>query len=295
MNYRKLWLENGTGEKYDLTNIADTLLMNSLGGLGANATLASQRVGTSQLITFSQWQLLSITGNLIFKNENTNATAYDEYKKFFDFTTVPPLVLNYQTPDLINEYWYREVTLSLLEKSEVDVEYSTLICGVEFVPMTMWLSSEEYTVVAVSGTSEGKSYPLTRPYAYAINDIENIRLFNKYNTNVPIIIEIKGDCIDPNYSLFDFKNEKYGAGKIFGTYDYVYINSSDLEEQIFLSKNDIPTTNPVSKQDPTVGVPGKVYVTFLYLRPGENFMKFNFGNVFNGEVVIRWRGLNVTV
>lgn len=295
MNYRKLWLTNGTGEEYDLTSIVDTLLMRSLSNFGAQANIATQRVGMSQLVTFSQWELLPIAGELVFKNEQSNATAYDEYKKFFAFTTVPPLVLNYQTPDLLEEYWYREVMLTVVEKSEVDVEYGTLMCPVQFTPMTMWLSSEEYTVVATSGTSDGKSYILQRPYAYATNNIENIKLFNKYNTSVPIIIEVKGDATDVNYLLYDYKKEKYGAGRIFGSYDYIYINSTDLEEEIFLSLDDVATTNPVSKQDPTVGVPGKVYATFLYLRPGENTMKFLFSNAFNGEVVIRWRGINVTV
>lgn len=293
--YRKFWLTNGKDERYDLTDLVGSAFMNAPSGLGAVADIAVQRVGSSQLLTYLEWQLQPIVGELYFRNDRANITAYQEYKKFFDFVVMPPIYLHYQTPDLATEDWYREVVVVNLEKTEVDKDISTLVCPVQFTPLTNWISTTENLVVATPNLTGGKSYVLNRPYSYAVDDVENIVLQNTYNNSIPIIIEIEGLAEDVNYNLFDFNGIKYGAGRIFGTYDYIYINSNDLEESIALSLNDISVTNPASYQDPTVGVSGQVYVTFLYLRPGQNTMKFLFSNEFDGKITIRWRGNNVTV
>lgn len=295
MAYRKFWLINGENETYNLTNIVDSALAINPSGLGANATVSLTRLGDASLANSMQWKLSDISLELLFSNDKRNMKAYDQYKKFLSFTSKLPLYLHYQTPDMIENSYFREVLITSIDKAEITLNTGTLHCPVILTPLTMWKDSAERIIEVVSKRSNGKKYELLRPYHYAGDDIDNIELINNSNVSIPFVLEIEGRCEDPTYSLFDRNSAPYGIGKFLGVFDYVYINSEDLYESIQLAKDGAFLPNAISYQDASVGTAGKTYLTFLYLAPGKNTLKVTFANNFNGKVRIRMRDNYVSV
>ncbi len=295
MAYRKFWLTNGENEKYDITDFYNTALAINPAGLGASATVSLSRLGNSRMANSLQWELTDITLDLLFTNDGRNAVAYDQYKKFLNFTSKLPLFLHYQTPDMTTSNYFKEVIMTNIEKTEVTPDINTLVCPVTLTPLTMWKSSAETIIEVSANKGKGKSYQLKRPYIYAGDDLENIILNNNSNISIPMIIEIDGLCENPYYTLYDYRLNQYGAGRFLGTFDYVYINSEDLNEDIQLRQDAAFLPNAVSYQDASIAVQGQVYLTFLYLSPGKNTMKFNFANSFKGKVTIRMRDNYVSV
>lgn len=295
MGYRKFWLVNGENEEYDITNFYHTALAINPAGLGATAAVSTTRLGNSRMANSLQWELKDITLDLLFVNNENNAAAYDQYKKFLHFVSKLPLNLYYQTPDMANTSYFKEVIITNIDKTEVSIETSTLNCPITITPLTMWKSSAETIVEVSARKGNGKDYTLRRPYIYAGDDLDNVVLNNNSNISIPMIIEIYGVCENPHYALYNYKLEQYGAGRFLGTFDYVYINSEDLNEDIQLQKDGAFLPNAISHQDPTVGMQGQTYLTFLYLAPGKNIMRFNFANNFKGKVSIRMRDSYVSV
>ena len=160
---------------------------------------------------------------------------------------------------------------------------------------TLWYTDDINTVVVVGGSDKGKQYELQRPYHYGGLSTSNIQLYNSGVNDTPMLIEIDGRCTDPLLSLYDNEKNLYGRSKILGTYDYVAINSDDLEEEITLIYNGGSIPNAVNFQDLSVGDPRKVFVTFLKMRPGQNTLVTNLPDGFDGRVIITWRNAYVAV
>lgn|GEM_PF-1637087 len=295
MAYRKFWLVNGQNESYDLTDFFNGALAINPSGLGASAILSLTRLGDSHLADSLQWELKDINLELVFSNSKNNTKAYDQYKKFLAFTSKFPLYLHYQTPDMAVDSYFKEVLLSNIDKTEISLDYQTLTCPLTLTPLTLWKASEETVIEVHSNRQNGKSYELNRPYHYAGNDIDHIEVNNNSNVSIPFVMEIDGKCEDPTYSLFDHQLHQYGIGKFLGTFDYVYVNSEDLNESIQLAENGAFLPNAVSYQDTSIGTRGQTYLTFLYLAPGKNILKFTFANNFTGKITIRMRDRYVTV
>lgn len=288
MAVRKFWLINGNGQKFDLTDFKDGFL-NNPAGLGFTATVTLTRLGNAQKLNSITDDLNNISGELLMRNNDDNALAYDAYTEFIKFASVLPLFLHYQTPAMSNYSFYREIVLSSIEKSEVDYETNLLRCNIVFTPLTMWRNDSLTTVVASAKKNTGKKYNLNRPYAYASAGYENITLNNNSPSSVPLIIEIEGACSNPAFSLYDQNGDVYGICRINGEFDYVYINSDDLEEEIKLSKDGAWLNNAVNYQDFSIAIPNKAYLTFCYLRPGKSGMKFTFADEFDGKISVSWR------
>lgn len=295
MAYRKFWLTNGESEKYDITDFYNTALAINPTGLGATAAVSLTRLGNSRIANSLQWELKDINLDLLFMNDGKNVAAYDQYKKFLTFISKLPVFLHYQTPDMTTSSYFKEVIITNVDKTEVAIDTSTLNCPITITPLTMWKSSEETIIEVSQNRGKGKSYQLKRPYIYAGNDIENIIINNNSNISIPLIIEIDGVCENPYYTLYDYQLRQYGAGRFLGRFEYVYMNSEDLNEDIQLKKDGAYLPNAISYQDASIGSLGNGYLTFLYLAPGRNTLKFNFNNDFKGKVIIRMRDNYVSV
>lgn len=294
MSYRKFWLINGEGQKFDLTNFNDAFL-NDPQGLGFTNTVNVTRLGNSQRLNSIVDNLDNFGGELLFKNSNNNVTSYDNYNRFTIFISKLPLYFYYKTPAMVSESFYREVVVNSLDKTQVDYESNLMHCDISFTPLTMWKNDNLTIVEAGAGKSLGKKYKLTRKYAYSSVGYGNLKLFNNSPSNVSMIIEINGKCTNPRFSLYDSSGNIYGVCRLIGTFDYVYINSDEIAEEIKLRLNDAWINNAVNYQDFTVGIPNQAYLTFCYLRPGESGMKFAFDNEFNGNVKVAWRDEYATV
>ena len=289
MAVRNFWLENALGAKYQLRT--ESVFFNAPMGLGYGVDITTLRLGNSNLITSEEYNLGSVTGEVFFLDRRE--TAYQRYLEFAQFLYERPITLHY-TPPNTQESYSCQVRVTSVEKGDMGADHILRI-PITMYRQTMWYSDTEHTIEAMNVSLEGKMYPLARPYHYGLISINNVPLFNAGVAEAPLKIEIDGEVTDPQVSIYDNNNVRYGVAKLLGSYDYVMINSDELNEEIVLERDGSAIANAVNYQDLSVGDPRKVYVTFLKLRPGRSSLVFSVGGEFSGKTRVTWRNTYVTV
>lgn len=288
---REFWLTNSKGVKYSLHSTTQAFL-NEPSGLGFAVDASIVKLGNSSFILSEDYDLGSVQGEVMFFGNRRE--VYNQYFKFTQFLYAKPIQLHYRTPDKTESY-YCQVRVVNLEKSEIG-QGGLLRCPISLLRQSMWYNDTRNVVEARNTAVEGKMYPLYRPYHYGTVSTSNIEIYNAGIADAPILVEVDGRVVDPAWSLYDENNDLYGSAKILGTYDYVSVDSDDLNEQISLTRDGSVIANAVNYQDLTVGDPRNVYVTFLKLRPGTSRMTFTFGTgEFGGVIRVTWRNAYVTV
>jgi hypothetical protein len=295
--YRRLWLENRLGEIYDMTDIAGSAFLEGIAGLGAVSTLEIVPLNGAELVTADSWEMVDATGNLYFKLGLGIGDPYQEYRRFMSFCALLPLRLCYQTPDLSEgDYYRRQCRILSIDKTEIDQESNTLVCPITIHPLELWRGlTEDIDEVEAEESEGGKLYPLDRPYIYARNSHSFIALSCFGDIATPLAVTIDGSTDNPQWSLYDSSNTLYGRARIVGTYDAIEVNSDPLNQYIKLLVGDAYVPNAFARQDVTVGVPGVVQATFLYLKPGENYLTLQLGDGFDGKITVRRPRLYVSV
>ena len=292
MDYRKFWLINTLGNRYDFTENID-IFLNNPQGLGFRRNFTSITVGNSELVTSQQFQLTDVQGELLFMG-NTNGEKYESYQKFVQFAKYKPLELHYKTPNNLLSY-HCDIIFTQLDKSEVGQD-GILRCPVTFHRLTEWLTDQDEVYVFNNNPlDEGKFHDLVYDYHYAGTNLSNSVINNNGTDDVGFILEIIGEVENPQFSLTQ-GGETYGICKINGTYDYVQIDSVERTESIYLEQNGSVVTNPEQYQDFTIAN-GQSYLTWLKLKVGQSQFAFTSGNIdtFDGTVKIRFKNSFATV
>lgn len=295
-NYRKLWIINSLGNKYDLTDDNSKGFLNTPNGFGFNRVYSSQQIGNSEIVISQQFQLTDISGELLFYNGD-NGNKYQAYQDFIQFVKYKPLELHYQTPNELDSY-YSEVLFTQVDKSEVS-EDGILRLNVVFHRLTQWLTDKDYTIkLTNTPIDDGKYYELVRPYHYAGTNLSNTPITNNGTDDIGFIITIEGGTNgvqNPTFSLTQ-EGDTYGICKINGTYDYVQINSVENVEDMYLERNGATITNPEQYQDFTIAN-GSSYITWCKLRVGTSIFNFTCGNIdtFDGTITISFKNSFVSV
>lgn len=292
---RNFWLTNADDQRFELkgSNIANTIsFLHEPEGLGYSVALNTVKIGNTDLILSEQYNLPPVAGDLIFLG--SVPAAYQQYQSLLQFLARRPITLHYLPPN-VTEGYRCLVRVTSLEKTEVSYEDGCLHCPIQFYRQGMWYNDNPNVLDVANEITEGKSYPLDRPYSYGAVSLENIQLVNNGMTDTSIKIEIFGETTDPEWSLFDAEAVQYGAAKILGTYTYVRVDSADTGEEIHLERNGSVIANAINMQDLTVGSPQQVYVTFLKLQPGTSTLRFDLGDSFDGSVRLTWSNAYVSV
>ena len=292
MDYRKFWLINTLGNRYDFTENID-IFLNNPQGLGFRRNFTSITVGNSELVTSQQFQLTDVQGELLFMG-NTNGEKYESYQKFVQFAKYKPLELHYKTPNNLLSY-HCDIIFTQLDKSEVGQD-GILRCPVTFHRLTEWLTDQDEVYVFNNNPlDEGKFHDLIYDYHYAGTNLSNSVINNNGTDDVGFILEIIGEVENPQFSLTQ-GGETYGICKINGTYDYVQIDSVERTESIYLEQNGSVVTNPEQYQDFTIAN-GQSYLTWLKLKVGQSQFSFTSGNIdtFDGTVKIRFKNSFATI
>lgn len=289
---RKFWIINALGNRYDLTNKDHAHFLSTPQGLGFQRQYTQTKVGNSNLITSTQFNLLDISGEVLFYDSSLG-NKYEAYQNFVQFCKYKPLEFHYLPPNTLEDY-YSEVLFVQADKSEVSAEDGVLHVPVVFHKLTEWLTSKDYTITLHNTTTDsGKYYDLVRPYHYAGNTLSNVPLNNQGTDDVGFILTIDGAVTNPQFSLTQ-ASKQYGTCKLTGTFDYVRVDSIETEEQIYLENNGSVLSNPKQYQDLSVG--NGTYLTFLKLKVGESTFTFTCGNIdtFNGTITITYKNSYVT-
>lgn len=291
--FRKLWLVNSLGNTYELSNPENKVFLDGPSGLGFETDYESERLGNSEVVTYSDTKTKDISGDLLFFLDS-NGFIYNEYQNFIQFIKFKPLELHYKTPNQMSSY-YSEVIITELNKSE-NTREGYMRCPIVFHRTTNWFNDEDFTIV-LTNTREGsgKSYPIDRPYHYSGTNLSNTPIVVKGTDSTGFILEINGTVQNPYFALTQ-GIDRYGVCKINGTYDYVLINSNDQAESIYLERNGVPVANPEQYQDFSIR-DGVAFLTWIKLKVGENIFTFNCGNMdsFNGTITIRYKNSYISV
>ncbi len=292
---RNFWLTNADDNRFLLKgeNIQNTIsFLNSPNGLGYSVDISTVKLGNTDMILSEVYNLGNVGGDVLFIGETRE--VYQQYQDFLSFLSRKPITLHYLPPNT-NDSYQCLVRVVVLEKTEVSHEDGIMHCPIQLYRQGMWYNDTPNILDASNEISEGKTYPLTRPYSYGAVSLENIQLVNSGMTDTSIKVEIFGNCTDPSWTLYDDENIQYGACKILGTYDYVRVDSDDLNEEIYLERGGSVIANAINYQDLTVGSPQSVFVTFLKLNPGTSTLRFDLSDEFSGYVRITWRNAYVSV
>lgn len=292
--YRKFRLLNGADKTYDLADPSvHNVFAHQPEGLGYTRTLSTLRLGNENLITYSMINLDTVNFEILFYDDKLSS-KYQKYIEFVDFISVKPLYLLYQTPNTFD--WYRKRVESLsLTKTEVAEEDTMLHCDFALQSLSFWESNDINVITGESGLEGGKIYTISYPINYGNKSLSNMPLTSSGLLETPLEIFIGGVCTNPEYVLYDENDEIYGRGKLIGTFDSVYVNSKEIEEDIILIRNELVLDNPLSYQDLTIGSPNEIYITFLKIKEGKSKISFFLGDDFTGTVKVQWRNRYATV
>lgn len=277
---RKFWFQVDD-KKYDL--LLKSFLKDPK-GLGFSKKYSSYKIGSVEIITNEEYDLPKITGSINFIKGSIE-DKYRDYQEFLSFISQGNVKLYYQTPNTLDMY-YCEGIITNLDKGEVE-QNGVLTCPFSFKATTTWRNSKQRIVTTINTptTDKGKYYDLERDYSYAGTSFDNIELVNRGYEDVGFELEIKGNVTDPKLSISQ-NGKQYGVLQILGTYDYVYINSRDGEEEIYLEQNGSAVANPISYQNMALA-DGTIDITFLKLKTGTSNAIFAPSN-YDGEVNISW-------
>lgn len=289
---RQFYLENSLGKKYELTNKNFKQFLNEPEGLGFSKNLNVLRIGNDELITDEQYSMPSISGEVLFYDNLKN--AYQDYLEFINFVRYSPLKLYYLPPNMLFPY-YIECSITQVDKSEYQ-RVGYLSCPVTFYGYTLWQNSQESNlVVSNSENKDGKYYELIRPYHYAGNSLNSIKINNTGDVPIGFVFEVVGSVTNPRL-IASQNGIVYGQLKLNGTFDYIRVDSNDLTESIYLENNGTVITNPLSYQDLSIA-DGVSDITFFKLKIGESKLSFSCDKIssFEGNVSFKWKDKKVSI
>lgn len=294
-NVREFWLENQDGDIVRFTEEDSLTFFENPQGLGFDIAYGGFRLGNAEVVNYQQYALLDIQGTLNFRG-NSRAEIYQQYFDFVTFISKNVLLkLHYRTPNSF-ESFYRYVFVKSLNKTEIANNRYLLQCPIVFSSQTFWRSDAQNILIASDQvTGESKRYLLQRPYSYASNQLNDMKVINRGNTETALKVTINGMSVNPTLTAFDNRLIKYGQMKMLGTFDKVIVDSDDLNENIQLMQDDAWLVAPYSYQDLSIGSPNEVYVTFIKLKPGQSTLTFGSDEPFEGTVVLEWSDSYVSI
>lgn len=261
MNHRKFKLINAKGDIWDLTDPLICSFLSEPEGLGFNQTLTTVQYGNSLRVATSETNFPSVSGDVLFYDSST-ADKYFLYASFVDFCTITPLYLVYSKPCDNVEYRLK-CEVATLNKTEVKEDHM-MTCPITFQGLGMWEGEE----IVINGTDDVYS------------------LVNNGHFPVGFEIKVEGALENPYFTL-EQDGEVYGEAKFDDStsFDSVYVNSNDGEQNVILEQSGSVLPNPLSYQDLSISN-GSIYVTFVKLAKGESTLTIGMdsGSITNVEI-----------
>ena len=246
--YRRFWLINGDGERWDLTDKEFKSFLNNPTGLGFRKTIEVTRYGEKANKNNEVYDFPQPSGELLFY-DTYNSTRYDKYNKFIRFLMSQPITLYYMIPvsyiSGIANIFTLNCDVTEVQKTESKTDH-ILTSSIVFNGLGFYEGDE----ISVNGTTD--TYTLT----------------NEGDFPVGFEITVEGSLTKP-YITLSQDGELYGEAKFVGTQSYnsLYVNSNDGEQNIILQQGGSVIPNPLSYQDLSISN-GSIYVTFVKLAKG---------------------------
>lgn len=247
--YRKFWMINAKGERWNLTERDLKTFLNNPQGLGFAKTLSVSRYGNTQMLVDSTDNFPNPQGDILFY-DSSNKTRYERYNDFVRFLSYFPVTLYYQIPatyySRIPDIYSLECEVLSLTKTESKPEH-ILTAQISMNGLSFYKGDE----VIINGT--GSTYTIENPSDFPVG----------------FEITITGTSMENPYFTLEQDNSLYGEAKFNDTvgFDSVYVNSRDGEQNIELQQGGSVMPNPLMYQDLSISN-GAIYVTFVALARG---------------------------
>lgn len=189
--YRQFRLINAVGAEYDLCDLDHAFY--SPDGLGFSRNITSVQVGDAFAPVENKLNQQVIKGEMRFR-------SYEEYSAFKEFISSGGLTLAYQPKGFLNVWYYRNVEVERLDKTEIDHINRRLICPVDFLCFSLWYEKTN-AQKTVDLTGENTVFPLEFPFMFSDAEKNELVLVNERVTPAPCKIMIDGPCVNPSWVL----------------------------------------------------------------------------------------------
>jgi hypothetical protein len=247
--YRKFWLVNGNGDRWNLTEKEVKSFLDSPQGLGFQKSIDVTRYGERAYKNTETYNFPQVSGDIFFY-DTVNATRYEKYNEFVRFLMVQPLTLYYQIPvsiySGIADIYTLDCEVINLTKTESKTN-RVLTSNIQINGLGFYQGD----TVEINGTSA------------------TVTINNDGDFPVGFEIEINGDLKNPYFTL-EQDGELYGEAKFnddSNNFSSVYVDSKDGEQNVVLKQDGSILPNPLAYQDLSISN-GSVYVTFVKLEKG---------------------------
>ena len=249
--YRKFWLVNGNGERWDLTEKELKSFLENPQGLGFQKTIDVTRYGERAYKNTESYNFPQVTGDVLFY-DSANSTRYEKYNEFVRFLMEQPITLHYMIPvsynSLIADTYSLECEVMSLTKTESKTD-RILTSNIQMNGLGFYEGDE----IEINGTAN------------------TLTINNKGDFPVGFEIELRGTYKNPYFTL-EQNGELYGEAKFddnANNFSSVFVNSKDGEQNVVLKQNNSIMPNPLAYQDLSISN-GSIYVTFVKLAKGES-------------------------
>lgn len=249
--YRKFWLVNGNGERWDLTEKELKSFLENPQGLGFQKTIDVTRYGERAYKNTESYNFPQVTGDVLFY-DSANSTRYEKYNEFVRFLMEQPITLHYMIPvsynSLIADTYSLECEVMSLTKTESKTDH-ILTSNIQMNGLGFYEGDE----IEINGTAN------------------TLTINNKGDFPVGFEIELRGTYKNPYFTL-EQNGELYGEAKFddnANNFSSVFVNSKDGEQNVVLKQNNSIMPNPLAYQDLSISN-GSIYVTFVKLAKGES-------------------------
>lgn len=249
--YRKFWLVNGNGERWDLTEKELKSFLENPQGLGFQKTIDVTRYGERAYKNTESYNFPQVTGDVLFY-DSANSTRYEKYNEFVRFLMEQPITLHYMIPvsynSLIADTYSLECEVMSLTKTESKTD-RILTSNIQMNGLGFYEGDE----IEINGTAN------------------TLTINNKGDFPVGFEIELRGTYKNPYFTL-EQNGELYGEAKFddnANNFSSVFVNSKDGEQNVVLKQNNSIMPNPLAYQDLSISN-GSIYVTFVKLAKDES-------------------------
>jgi hypothetical protein len=188
--YRQFRLINSVGEEYDLCDLDHAFY--SPDGLGFQRNISAVQVGDAFAPVDNKLAQQVIKGEMRFR-------SYELYSGFKEFISSGGLTLAY-LPKGMQTWYYRNIEVQRLDKSEIDRTAHRLICPIDFLAFSQWYEKAN-AKKTIDLTGENTVFPLVFPWVFSDAEKNELLLVNERISPAPCKIIISGPCVNPAWTL----------------------------------------------------------------------------------------------
>lgn len=277
--YRQFRLINSVGEEYDLCDLAHAFYAPD--GLGFSRNISTMQVGDAFAPVENKLAQQVIKGEMRFK-------SYALYSEFKEFISSGNLTLAYQ-PKGIQTWYYRNVEVQRLDKSEIDRTAHRLICPIDFLCFSQWYEKAN-AKKTIDLTGENTVFPLVFPWVFSDAEKNELLLVNKRISPAPCKIIISGPCVNPAWVLKkDGKTIASGAMTISIAAGEKLIVDANIESMRIVKITSAGSeVNAYQYSDFSTG-------RFIFAPTGESRLKFTHSTTAALDVTVEVRQVSDTV